>query len=219
MYTDTKSLVDYSTHKIEEYKNPEIIKIEQKEVKDYVEFEDLKIQNIFKNYEELEKSKTGLKYIIYKDDSIDKYVSISKSTPYSTIFIEGFKNYSEVDENGEYEDIMLYEAEETYEYLLENGVTSEAKLFDFLTENYDNESKVYSSNAKMKENHYIKSYIANVLPTIKKLYVFDGINSYMFELDSGAYEAHINKYTLTIIGLSKEEISDLVGTIIINEEK
>ena len=51
MYTDTKSLVDYSTHKIEEYKNPEIIKIEQKEVKDYVEFEDLKIQNIFKTFE------------------------------------------------------------------------------------------------------------------------------------------------------------------------
>lgn len=217
--TDTKSLTDYAANKIEEYKNPEIIKVETKEVQDFVEFDNLKIQNIFKNYEELQKTEDGLKYIVYKDDSIDKYVSISKSVPYSTIFIEGFKNYSEIDDDGEYEDIILYEAEETYEYLLENGVTSESKLFDFLTKNYDNESKVYSSNAKMKENHYIKSYIANVLPTINQLYVFDGINGYMFGLNSGAYEVHVNKYTLTIVGLSKEEISNLVGTIIINEKK
>ena len=114
---------------------------------------------------------------------------------------------------------MLYEPQETYEYLLENGVTSEYKLFEFLVNNYDNESKIYSSNAKMKENHYIKTYIANILSSIKQLYKFEGAKGYMFELLNGGFEIHTNQYVITTIGLSLEEISDLVGTIKINEEK
>lgn len=219
MYTDTKGLVNFISENIKGYKNPQTIKIEKKEVKNYLEFDQLKIENIFKKYEELEKTDSTIKYIIYKNDTIEKYVSISKTVPYTTVFIEGFKNYSEQDGNEEYEYTFLYEPQETYEYLLENGVTSEYKLFEFLVNNYDNESKIYSSNAKMKENHYIKAYIANILPNIKQLYELDGTKGYMFELLNGGYEVHINQYVITTIGLSKEEISDLVGTIIINEEK
>ena len=41
----------------------------------------------------------------------------------------------------------------------------------------------------------------------------------MFELISGGFEVHTDQYVITTMGLSKEEVSDLVGTIIINEEK
>ena len=40
--------------------------------------------------------------IVYKDDTVKKYVSISKTVPYTTIFIEGFKNYSEQEDGEEY---------------------------------------------------------------------------------------------------------------------
>ena len=173
----------------------------------------------FKKYEQLEKTDNTLKYIVYKDDTVKKYVSISKTVPFTTIFIEGFKNYSEQEEGEEFEYTSLYEPQKTYEYLVDNGVTSEFKFFEFLVNNYDNESKIYSSNAKMKENHYIKAYIANILPNIEKLYKFDGQKGYMFELINGGFEVHTNQYVITTIGLSKEEVSDLVGTIIINEEK
>lgn len=219
VYTDTKGLVDFITEGIEGYKNPETIKIETRAVNNYVEFDKLRLENIFKNYEELEKTDNTIKYIIYKDNTVKKYVSISKTVPFTTIFIEGFKNYSEQEEGEEYEYTSLYEPQKTYEYLLDNGVTSEFKFFEFLVNNYDNESKIYSSNAKMKENHYIKTYIANILPNIEKLYNFDGQKGYMFELISGGFEVHTDQYVITTMGLSKEEVSDLVGTIVINEEK
>lgn len=219
IYTDSKGLVDYISEVIKGYKNTKTIKIEQKEVKNYLEFDKLKIENIFKNYEELEKTENSIKYIVYKNDQIEKYVSISKSVPYTTVFIEGFNNYSEQDTEEGYEYAQLYEPQKTYEYLLENGVTTEYKLFEFLVDNYDNESKIYSSNAKMKENHYIKTYIANILTNIRGLYKLEGTKGYMFELINGSYEIHINKYVITTNGLSLEEISDLVGTIKIDEEK
>lgn len=219
IYTDTKGLVDFITEGIDGYKNPETIKIETRVVNNYIEFDKLKIENIFKGYEQLEKTDNTLKYIVYKDDTVKKYVSISKTVPFTTVFIEGFKNYSEQEEGEEYEYTSLYEPQKTYEYLVDNGVTSEYKFFEFLVNNYDNESKIYSSNAKMKENHYIKAYIANILPNIEKLYKFDGQKGYMFELINGGFEVHTNQYVITTMGLSKEEISDLVGTIIINEEK
>ncbi len=219
LFTDTKGLVDFITERIDGYKNPQTLKIEKREAKEYIEIDNLKIENIFKKYEELEKTDKSVKYIIYKDNSVEKYVSISKTIPYATVFIEGFKNYSEQDGEEEYEYTTLYKPEKTYEYLIANGVSSEFKFFEFLVNNYDNESKIYSSNSKMKENHYIKSYIANIIPNIKQLYELEGTKGYMFELLNGSFEVHINQYVLTIIGLSKEEISDLVGTIIINEEK
>ena len=64
IYTDTKGLVNFITESIKGYKNPETIKIETRAVNNYIEFDKLKIENIFKGYEQLEKKDDTLKYIV-----------------------------------------------------------------------------------------------------------------------------------------------------------
>ena len=121
--------------------------------------------------------------------------------------------------DNEYENVSLYEPEETYEYLKENSVTSDTQLFEFLLDNYDNQNKLFTKNSKMKENYYIKEYIANVLPRIKKLSIFKGINGYMFETINDGYEIYVGNYSITLKGYTKEEVLELVRTIKIDEKK
>lgn len=221
IYTDSKSLVDFITEIMKTYESPEIVTIETQDVKNYVEFENIKFKDIFQKYEKIESSSNSLQYIVYneKENSLDKYFSIKQTSSYGASFVYGFKNYSEQNSDNEYEEITLYDPEETSEYLQENNVTSDPELFNFLLENYNNENKLLMKNSTMKENHYIKEFIANNLPRIKKLYVFKGINGYMFEMNGGSFEIYVDNYEMTIMGMEKEEIIELVRTIKLNEEK
>lgn len=218
IYTDNKSLSDFVSHVIKSYESPEIITIEKKEAKNYVEFDSIKIENKFQKFDKIETDPNKLQYIKYKDDNLDKYVSITKSNSFGSSFIYGFKNYSKQDGDSEYEDITLYEPDETYEYLKENNVTSDTKLFEFLLKNYDNQNKLFTKKSKMKENYYIKEYIANVIPRIKKLNIFKGLNGYMFETINDGFEVYVGNYSITLMGFTKEEALELVRTIKINEK-
>lgn len=219
IYTDNKSLSDFVSHVMKTYESPEIITIENKETKNYVEFDTLKIENKFQKFDKIETDSSKLQYIKYKDDTLEKYISIKKSSSFGASFINGFKDYSKQDGDEEYEDITLYEPEETYKYLKENDVTSDTKLFEFLLDNYDNQNKLFTKKSKMKENYYIKEYIANVLPRIKKLNIFKGLNGYMFETINDSFEIYVGNYSITLIGYTKEEAIELVRTIKIDEKK
>lgn len=218
-YTDNKSLSDFVNHIMKTYESPEIISIETKDVKNYVEFENIKIENKFQKFDKIETDPNKLQYIKYKDDNLDKYISINQSASFGASFINGFKNYSKQDGDDEYENITLYAPEETYEYLKENNVTSDTQLFEFLLKNYDNQNKLFTKKSKMKENLYIKEYIANVIPRIKKLSIFKGLNGYMFETINNGFEIYIGNYSITLMGYTKEEALELVRTIKIDEKK
>ena len=70
----------------------------------------------------------------------------------------------------------------------------------------------------MRENYYIKEYIANVIPRIKKLNIFKGLNGYMFETINDGFEVYVGNYSITLMGFTKEEALELVRTIKINEK-
>lgn len=218
IYTDNKSLSDFVTHVIKTYESPDIIEIKTKETKKYIEFETLKMENKFQKFDKIETDPSKLQFIEFENDSMKRYVSIKKSPSFGASFINGFKNYSKQDGDNEYENVSLYEPEETYEYLKENSVTSDTQLFEFLLDNYDNQNKLFTKNSKMKENYYIKEYIANVLPRIKKLSIFKGINGYMFETINDGYEIYVGNYSITLMGYTKEEVLELVRTIKIDEK-
>ena len=78
IYTDNKSLSDFVSHVIKSYESPEIITIEKKEAKNYVEFDSIKIENKFQKFDKIETDPNKLQYIKYKDDNLDKYISIIK---------------------------------------------------------------------------------------------------------------------------------------------
>ena len=218
-YTDNKSLSDFVKHVMKTYESPEIIEIQTKDVKNYIEFKTIKIENKFQKFDKIETDQNKLQYIKYSGDSLDKYISISESSSFGTSFIYGFKNYNKQDGDEEYEEITLYEPEETYEYLKENNVSSDTQLFNFLLDNYENENKLFTKKSKMKENYYIKEYIANVIPRIKKLNIFKGLNGYMFETINDSYEVYVGNYTIKLVGYTKEEALEIVRTIKIDEKK
>ena len=91
MYTDTKGLVDFITEGIKGYENPETIKIETRAVNNYIEFDKLKLENIFKKYEQLEKTDNTLKYIVYKDDTVKNTFQFEKQFHLQLYLLKGSK--------------------------------------------------------------------------------------------------------------------------------
>lgn len=219
LYTENKGLSDFVKHVMKTYESKETITIEKKEAKNYIEFKNIKIENKFQKFDKIETDPNVLQYISYKGNELDKYISINESTTFATSFVNGFKDYSKQDGDDVYEDITLYDKEKTSEYLKENNITTDIKLIEFLQENYNNKNKLFTSNSKMKENYYIKQFIANVMPRIKKLTILKGMNGYMFETINNNYEIYVDNYMIKLVGYTKEEVIELVRTIKINEEK
>ena len=209
IYTQDKSLFNYSQSIIKTYKNKEIINIDLQNANNNITFQNLKMKNIFDDYKKIETNNNEIKYIS-NDDKIYKYIIIRNEKTFLEIFKTGFKKQDE--------EINLYDKDKMNIYLKENNINSDLKLFNHLLNNCSNSSKLLTSINKMKENYYIKEYIRNVMPKVKNIYIFDNRDGYMLKLNSGSYEIHISNYTITIVGLTKEEIIDLVRTISINEK-
>lgn len=210
IYTQDKSLYEYSQSIIETYKNKETINIEFQKVTNKITFKNLEMNNIFNDYKKIQKNTDEIQFIKNDGKNINKYIIIGNSKSFLEIFTDGFKKYDEK--------IILYDKDKMNIYLKENNITDDLKLFNYLLDNYSNSTQLLTSSSKMKENYYIKEYIRNVIPKIKNIYIFDNKDGYMLKLNSGAYEIHIDEYVITIVGLTKEEIISLVRTININEK-
>lgn len=221
-YTQKPDITEYAKGILEKYKEPDTIKIEKLDAKDYIEYKTVKIRNDFSKYEKIESSSNSLQYVLNENGSMKKMFSIGEALTYIELYTEGYKikNENVTNESDSNEKTTLYTKDEMYNYLKENDVTDDNELFKFIIKNFDNKNNLLTSNSKMKENLYTKEYVVNIMPRVKAYHILSGdINGFMFELINGGFEVHFDKYAIVTIGLKKEEVIELVRTIKINEEK
>ena len=220
--TQKPDITSYAKGILENYKNPDTIKIESKEASKYIEHNNIKIENKFENFEKVESDSSSIQYVLYENGNIKKLFTMGDALTYVQIYAEGYDTYntnvtsaaSSLGKN------TLYNKEKTYNYLKENKVTNDNELFSFVIKNFDNKSNILTSNSKMKENLYIKEYVVNIMPRVKDYHILSGdINGFMFELLNGGFEIHIDKYAIVITGYTKEEVIELIRTVKVNEKK
>lgn len=221
-YTQKPDITEYANGILEKYKDPDTIKIEKLDAKDYIEYKTVKIRNDFSKYEKIESSSNSLQYVLNENGSMKKMFSIGEALTYIELYTEGYKikNENIANETNSNEKTLLYTKEKMYNYLKENNVNDDNELFKFIIKNFDNKNNLLTSNSKMKENLYAKEYVVNIMPRVKAYHILSGdVNGFMFELINGGYEVHFDKYAIVTIGIKKEEVIELVRTIKINEEK
>ena len=221
-YTQKQDVTSYAKGILENYKNPDTIKIESKDSTKYVEHKKIKIENKFENFEKVESDSSSIQYVLYDNGNIKKLFTMGDALTYVQIYAEGYDTYNTnvTATSSSLGKTILYNKEKTYKYLNENKVTNDNDLFSFIIKNFDNKSNMLTSNSKMKENMYVKEYVVNIMPRVKDYHILTGdIEGFMFELINGGFEIHIGEYAIVVTGFTKEEVLELVRTIKINEEK
>lgn len=221
-YTQKPDITSYAQGILENYKNPDTINIEYKEATDYVEHKNIKIENKFQLFEKVESDSTSIQYVTYENGNIKQLFTMGDALTYVEIYAQGYDTYNTnvTDASAVLGKTTLYDEEKTYNYLKENKVTNDNELFTFIIKNFDNKNNILTSNSQMKENHYIKEYVVNIMPRVKDYHILTGsVEGFMFELINGGFEIHIGEYAIVVTGYTKEEVIELIRTIKINEEK
>lgn len=207
-YTYNVDLVDITN----KFNTKNKISIENRKVSKYITYSSLKIEDVFNEYTKVEDDK--LRYIDYEEDTIKAYISISKEASYLSIYINGFKDIK--GNNIKDENISKIVAE--------NKIDNDIELFNYLKNNYDN-TNLFSSNDRIKENYYNKIFMNNILPPIEKYTIIEG-DYYGYIIMSSEKLTNVylcyglNNYVITFGGkYYEDDIYRLIGTIVIDEEK
>ena len=196
------------------------ISINKKDYKDYMEYNSIRINNIFKKYIFEEGS-----YLLFdKDEEVIEMFYEYEGDTYIESFINGLNIYPEEDKK------EILSRKQRKDIIKDNNITKDIDLIKFMYDYLKKDLNILSSTNELKTYAYINNYLSNVIPLISGYREingdYEGIIIYENNLD---YENnylinlyHDNRrYILSFIGneLSEEDIIDLIGTVRFNEKK
>lgn len=197
----------------------ETISIEHKEEKDLLDYNNIKIKNIFKKY--IFEDNTYM--LIDKEDEITQMFSIDISDTYIDIFINGINSYESIDDE-------LIDKEQRKAFIKDNNINNDIDLINTLIKYMNNSFDIFSNTNDLKTYAYINYYLSNVFSLVddyteikgdyKGIIISDMNMEYESSYIVNLYDKNNKRYILTFIGneLSREDIIKLIGTVIINEE-
>ena len=196
------------------------ISINKKDYKNYIDYNNIRINNIFKKYIFEEGS-----YLLFdKDEEVIEMFYEYEGDTYIESFINGLNIYPEEDKK------EILSRKQRKDIIKDNNITKDIDLIKFMYDYLKKDLNILSSTNELKTYAYINSYLSNVIPLISGYREingdYEGIIIYENNLD---YENnylinlyHDNRrYILSFIGneLSEEDIIDLIGTVRFNEKK
>ncbi len=194
-------------------KNDGSIVIKHKDVKNYLDYNGIKIRNDFKNYTFEEDDNSYVQYD--KDEEIVNMFAV-----YNTdTLLNAFKTY----------DNTLISSIKVEKYLNDNNINSDLELLKFI-ENYEQYINIFTDSFIIKMDYYIKSYVEDVLPLIYEYKVIEGdyngilVYNYNYEEEENIDVLLFDDDRITVlsfIGMNVEEkkVVDLVGTVIVYAEE
>ncbi len=187
--------------------------INHKDTKEYLTYNDIKIRNDFKNYVYEEDENT---YVLYnKEDDIVNMFSIFEVDTLINAFIE-------------YDNAVLSTKTLT-KYLNDNNINNDMDLMEHIS-NYKKDINFFSSNKDIRINYYLNNFTKDILPFVTEYKTISGDyeGCILYNLN---YEEDVaidimlfyknRRFVLSFIGEEFEEnkIIDLIGTVVLNEEK
>ena len=196
------------------------ISINKKDYKNYIEYNSIRINNIFKKYIFEEGS-----YLLFdKDEEVIEMFYEYEGDTYIESFINGLNIYPEEDKK------EILSRKQRKDIIKDNNINKDIDLIKFMYDYLKKDLNILSSTNELKTYAYINNYLSNVIPLISGYREingdYEGIIIYENNLD---YENnylinlyHDNRrYILSFIGneLSEEDIIDLIGTVRFNEKK
>lgn len=211
--------LDYSFKEISKsYETTESIEVKRQELAsdEYLQYNDLKIRNDFKEYESETHSDVTGNYIDYVNRTGNSYISLGEAKPYlEYLHLNDFDSKEEIQKGVTYAEVS--------EYLKDNQVDSDQKLFAFLAEdNFKN--NLFTSSKKIKGSYGLY-YVASILnPHNTKIINLKGdLDGYMFVQEGNVTEINILKnekrYVIVMVGeyFTNEKVKDLLNTIVITD--
>ncbi len=190
------------------------------DVQDYLEVEDIKIRNDFKDYELKEDKKNKIKqYILYSDKDKKKIKSslfIGKFSTYKDLFkssleIDGIDNY-------------WYKTVNRNKLIKDNNIENDLDLFKYVKKFQNKDNKINDKLSKMQENYACKFFVNTTVPLSLNMTIIDGkFTGYIFNnKDYKTVNILKNKkrYTLTFYGddlISEEYLKYILSTLVIGE--
>ncbi len=211
-----KSL-DYTFEEISNaYKISNKIKVHTKilDNTDYLEYQEIKIRNDFKDYESQENNDVTGNYVVYTNKEKESYFSLGITEPYFDFLHLNDNSKDYIIKNVTYKEVSAY--------LKKNNVTSDLELFAFLaSDNY--QKNVFSKSHDIKASYALYNIASIINPQNKKITLLEGdLNGYMFIQDNNVYEVNILKnnkrYVFVITGYTEDKLMDLINTIIISDK-
>lgn len=190
---------------------------------DYLEFQNIKIRNDFKNYEKLnfdaEIETTSPKFVLKDENgevmkafwmgSTDTYVYLlsADKTLYGT------------------EDKRITNTNLT-NILEKNNIHDDIELFSYLSNSKNIQNNIFTNVKKMKENYAIQSIMSIIMPTPNNITLINGdYKGYIFNFENNMQEVSILKNNKRYVfdfknnnHLTDEYLSDILGTIEITDE-
>lgn len=177
---------------------------------DYIEYQNIKLKNIFEGYEKTEEND----YISYSNKEQNTHVTISKSRQ----FIE----YLE-------EEIALFGVDD---FRMNNLINSsfdkkinfknDLELFEYLYDTRDKIGSMFESINSMKENYYIKQISFIMLPSSEYISEIKGdVTGYIINVSDKQKikELHIfdekENYNLLFMGIDNKTINEVLETLVI----
>lgn len=211
---------DFETF-VDQFNISNTITLKYKDVQDndYFEYQNIKIRNDFKEFEELETSTsvgTSPKLVLKDDNnnttkafwmgSTDTYVNLLKAD--KTLFGTEDKKIT----NSNLTDILE-----------KNNINNDVELFNYISEQKYVKNNIFTSVKKMKENYAIQFMASVIMPTMDSITLIKGdYDGYMFNLKDNMKEVTILKndkrYVFIFMSkttLTNEYLTDILSTIVI----
>lgn len=195
------------------------ISINKKDYKNYIDYNNIRINNIFKKYIFEEGS-----YLLFdKDEEVIEMFYEYEGDTYIESFINGLNIYPEEDKK------EILSRKQRKDIIKDNNINKDIDLIKFMYDYLKKDLNILSSTNELKTYAYINNYLSNVIPLISGYREingdYEGIIIYENNLDYennyliNLYHDNI-RYILSFIGneLSEEDIIDLIGTVRFNEK-
>ena len=195
------------------------IKHQNIESNDYLEYQNIKIKNDFKDFEKLEQTtgETSLKLILKAENretkssfwmgETDTYVALLKAD--KTLFGTDNKKVTNTDITS---------------ILEENKINNDIELFKYLSHQKEVKNNIFTSTKKMKENYNFQYIVSIIMPQMDSITLINGdYQGYIFNLKNNMKEASILKngkrYVFMFLDttyFTDEKINDLLNTVVID---
>ena len=197
----------------------ETVTVNEKDYKNYLKYNGIKIENIFKNYIYEDES-----YILLdKDEEIIETFFEFEGITYIEAFLYGMDNIQSLDEE-------LLNEKQREKIIKDNNIKRDIDLIRYMYDYLNKELTVFSSMKELRTYAYINKFISNTIPLVEdyKEIVgdYEGIIIYVgnmdFENDILINLYHNNKrYRLYFVGneLTEENILELLRTVRFDEEE
>lgn len=215
------NLIFYNTNVIdkEEYleliegfqvKDVEEINLKRLDDSLYITYKDIKIKNIFEGYDYKEEEM----YSYYLNKDKNKYFSVTLTDRYVDYINK------EMDVFGI--SSVIYNSIDKTNII--SAIDTDLELFEYFYENRNRSVNIFSSIKEIKKNYYVKTLSHTILPKIDYITELKGdLNGYILniskDINKNIREVSINqndkRYVLLFMGFTKEEILDVLNTLVI----